>query len=267
MVPSDGFLLYKEMSTVHSEGLILDCELHLVYLCTPISELRIDWDVYGRILGGMSSRERKVATHIGVNEGFAQQQLKWPVSWPTNGWFDATPKQLLLLKHTRFFVALVLFALLHEQPLAKVAKACHLSRGEVQSLQILAGSFCGTVTHFCTRLGWWHFEAIFKALQPRISFGVTDDILPLVQCGLYAPRARLLHEKGYDVEKLARAEQAQILDILAKDQSYEMRPREFLRKMASDIIASAQERISKDAQQVLDEHSYDSDTESKHPAR
>ena len=34
--------------------------------------------------------------------------------------------------------------------------------------------------------------------------------------------------------------------------------------MASDIIASAQERISKDAQQVLDEHSYDSDTD---PAR
>eukprot|EP00397_Hematodinium_sp_SG-2012_P000680 GEMP01000681.1.p1 GENE.GEMP01000681.1~~GEMP01000681.1.p1 ORF type:complete len:1441 (+),score=415.67 GEMP01000681.1:612-4325(+) len=255
MPPAEGLLLYQELAKVHKEGLLLDSELHLVYLCAPFNEFRTDWQNFNKIMGALGSRERNVAKHVGANEGFIIQQIQNPTPWPKKGWEHATSKQLQLLKHTRFFVALVVFALLHEQPLSKVAKAFQLNRGDVQGLQSFAGSFCGVVTQFCVRLRWWHFKAIFEALQPRISFGVTDDILPLVQCGLYAPRARLLFEKGYDVEKLARAEPAEVINILSKHQQFELRPREFICKMATDIITAAQNRISSDAQQLVDEHS------------
>jgi len=254
MSPAEGLLLYHDLSKVNSKGLYLDTELHLTYLCTPVSQFRPNWAEYQKIFSRLGSRERKVAQAIGVNEGFLIQQHQNPTNWPAD-WENPTRKQLLLMKHTRFYIALVLYSLLHEKPVSKVASSFKLNRGEVQGWQSLAGSFCGMVMQLCERLGWWHFQGIFKALLPRVSFGVTQDILPLVRCGLHAPRARLLHEVGYDVEKLARAEVVEVMRLLGKHQQFEMRSEDRLRDMATDLIAAAQNRITLDAQQLEDEHS------------
>jgi len=176
---------------------------------------------------------------------------------------------LTLLTHMRFFLALILYSIVHERGVVKIADQFKVSRGEVQALQNGAGMFCGTIISFCQRLRWWKCEWIFKNLQPRMDFGVSDtEILPLVGIGIAPPRARILHQHGLSVEKLALVRDAGDLErymaqyIDERDDNivngmpasmqniYKIRLRQ---KMSRQIIENARKKMEERLTKIYDE--------------
>eukprot|EP00392_Amoebophrya_sp_AT5.2_P014770 g14931.t1 len=113
---------------------------------------------------------------------------------------------LELLRHLRFFCAMILFSLLREMELPQVMKRFGVPRDTVQNLQTNAGMYCGVIVAFCERLRWWPLKAVFEQLAPRMHFGVPPELQPLLQIGISGPRARALADDGWTLEKIARVE-------------------------------------------------------------
>jgi hypothetical protein len=80
-----------------------------------------------------------------------------------------------------------------------VARYASATRGQLQQLQKEASTFCGMVmiiveyeynfnkgnqaTSFCRKLNWHHLASIFEAYAGRLSYGVCEELLPLVKLG------------------------------------------------------------------------------------
>ncbi|CAJ1419974.1 unnamed protein product [Effrenium voratum] len=209
--PQQGHVLFQELQRSRS-CISLDTDLQVCYLVTPDSPLSVDWATYRRVLCHLSSAERRVAQRIAlrvdlVDQAQFQGRLSNSILQSADG-----------MRVVRFYSGLVLWALLHETPLAKLLERFGLSKGQLQQLQQAAASFTHTVAVFCNRLQWYTLEALILSFQKRLALGVRMELVPLMQIpGMDCSVARCLYEQGFTTPvSVASARPPELLRVLRK---------------------------------------------------
>ncbi|KAM7419182.1 hypothetical protein PAMA_016346 [Pampus argenteus] len=190
------------------KGFVLENDLHILYLITPLYAewTTIDWYQFFCLWEQMSSSMKRVAELVGVQESYLARSVSGKLVAKT----ERQRRQMAI--HKRFFTTLVLQDLVNEVPLGTVASKYNCNRGQLQSLQQSASTYAGMVTVFCKRLGWHNMELLLSQYQTRLSFGVQRELVDLVRVSLLnATRARALYAQGLcTVAELARATVADV---------------------------------------------------------
>ncbi|KZC14173.1 DNA polymerase theta [Dufourea novaeangliae] len=208
--PKDGLFLLEELQKAR-RCFVLDTELHVIYLVTPLSSGSqigtIDWMTFLELWKMLSESERRVGQLVGVEERFLTSAIKGIVR----------PGKSLHI-HKRFYTALALHDLVREVPLNTVCKKYGCCRGVLQSLQQSASTFAGMVTQFCKQLGWDCMELLVSQFQARLQFGVCRELLDLLRLPmLNGLRARSLYKQGItNVADLATANELDVERALYK---------------------------------------------------
>ncbi|XP_015182607.1 PREDICTED: DNA polymerase theta [Polistes dominula] len=202
--PIEGLFLFEELQRAR-RCFVLDTELHVIYLVTPVNDgsqiSTIDWMIFLELWKSISESERRVGQLIGIEERFLMSAIRGIVK----------PGKLLRI-HKRFYTALALHDLVREIPLNTVCNKYNCSRGVLQSLQQSASTFAGMVTQFCKQLGWDCMELLVEQFKARLQFGVCRELLDLLRISmLNGLRARSLFKQG--ITTVADLAVANILDI------------------------------------------------------
>ncbi|KAM6136489.1 helicase POLQ-like isoform 2-T2 [Phoenicopterus ruber ruber] len=151
-------LLYRELKK-GLEGLILESNLHLLYLATPYdmtSNCSPDWMIY----------LRQNVDNAVVN---------------------------------RLYLSFVLYTLLKDTNIWSVSEKFNMSRGYVQNLLNSAASFASCVLHFCAELEeFWVYKALLTELTKQLTYCVKTELIPLMEvAGVLEARAKQLYNAGY----------------------------------------------------------------------
>ncbi|XP_041642292.1 DNA polymerase theta isoform X2 [Cheilinus undulatus] len=190
------------------KGFVLENDLHILYLITPLYAewTSIDWYQFFCLWEQLSSSMKRVAEMVGIQESFLARSVSGKLVAKT----EKQRRQMAI--HKRFFTTLVLQELVNEVPLPTVASKYNCNRGQLQSLQQSASTYAGMVTVFCKRLGWHNMELLLSQYQTRLSFGVQRELVDLVRVSLLnATRARALYAQGLcTVAEVARATVADV---------------------------------------------------------
>ncbi|KMQ92613.1 dna polymerase theta-like protein [Lasius niger] len=213
--PREGLFLFEELQKAR-RCFVLDTELHVIYLVTPLSAGcqigTVDWMVFHELWNTMSESERRVGKLVGVEERFVMSAIKGVVK----------PGKSLNI-HKRFYSALALHDLVKEVPLHVVCKKYGCCRGVLQTLQQSASTYAGMVTQFCKQLGWDCMELLVSQFQTRLQFGVCRELLDLLRLPmLNGLRARSLYKQGITcVADLAVANELNVERALYKALPFE----------------------------------------------
>ncbi|XP_011875915.1 PREDICTED: DNA polymerase theta-like [Vollenhovia emeryi] len=189
--PREGLVLFEELQKAR-RCFVLDTELHVIYLVTPLSSGcqigTVDWMTFHELWNTMSESERRVGKLVGVEERFVLSAIRGIVK----------PGKSLNI-HRRFYSALALHDLVKEVPLHAVCKKYGCCRGVLQTLQQSASTYAGMVTQFCKQLGWDCMELLVNQFQTRLQFGVCRELLDLLRLPmLNGLRARSLYKQGIE---------------------------------------------------------------------
>ncbi|EHB06668.1 DNA polymerase theta, partial [Heterocephalus glaber] len=196
------------------KGFVLENDLHIVYLVTPMFEdwTTTDWYRFFCLWEKLPTSMKRVAELVGIEEGFLARCVKGKVVART----ERQHRQMAI--HKRFFTSLVLLDLISEIPLKEIIQKYGCNRGQVQSLQQSAAIYAGMITVFSSRLGWHNMELLLSQFQKRLTFGIQRELCDLVRVSLLnAQRARFLYASGFlTVADLARANVAEVEMFLQK---------------------------------------------------
>uniref|UniRef100_A0A8C0ZMU3 DNA polymerase theta n=1 Tax=Castor canadensis TaxID=51338 RepID=A0A8C0ZMU3_CASCN len=202
--PADTLDIFADLQRA-MKGFVLENDLHIVYLVTPMFEdwITIDWYQFFCLWEKLPTSMKRVAELVGVEEGFLARCVKGKVVART----ERHHRQMAI--HKRFFTSLVLLDLISEIPLKEINQKYGCSRGQIQSLQQDDYS----VFH---RLGWHNMELLLSQFQKRLTFGVQRELCDLVRVSLLnAQRARFFYASGFlTVADLARASIAEVEIVL-----------------------------------------------------
>ncbi|XP_051940194.1 DNA polymerase theta isoform X1 [Hippocampus zosterae] len=209
--PTEALGIFADLQRA-MKGFVLENDLHILYLITPLYAewTTIDWYQFFCLWEQLSTSMKRVAELVGVQESFLARSVGAKLVAKT----EKQCRQMAI--HKRFFTTLVLHDLVREVPLAAVASKYNCNRGQLQSLQQSAATYAGMVTMFCRRLGWGNMELLLSQYQTRLSFGVQRELVDLVRVSLLtATRARALYTQGLrTVSELARASVADVQKAL-----------------------------------------------------
>ncbi|XP_035751443.1 helicase POLQ-like isoform X2 [Egretta garzetta] len=184
-------LLYRELKK-GLEGLILESNLHLLYLATPYdmtSNCSPDWMIYLRQFNQLSAAEQKVTDIVGVPESFITKKASG----------QAIRKNVDSAVVNRLYLTFVLYTLLKETNIWSVSEKFNMSRGYVQNLLNSAASFASCVLHFCEELEeFWVYKALLTELTKQLTYCVKTELIPLMEvAGVLEARAKQLYNAGY----------------------------------------------------------------------
>ncbi|CAD7955870.1 unnamed protein product [Amoebophrya sp. A25] len=205
--------------------------------------------------------ERQQADKMGISQHHNPSKAS---SSPSSSSSSATYIERII-KHIRFYCAMVLYSLIRETPLQNIVKIFKgVTKADVQELKKNSGMYCGTIVAFCDRLRWWPFRVLFERLQPRMSFAAPPELQPFVAIDLPPPRARAFFDEGWTVEKIANASSwRKLAKVFLKDkntnnntQSQAFRG-ESLQAYCEQIQRNAQTRITEEQQEIFDEYGSD----------
>ncbi|XP_058517936.1 DNA polymerase theta isoform X1 [Ochotona princeps] len=200
--PTDTLDIFADLQRA-MKGFVLENDLHIVYLVTPMFEdwTTIDWYRFFCFWEKLPTSMKRVAELVGVEEAFLARCVKGKVIART----ERQHRQMAI--HKRFFTSLVLLDLISEVPLKEINQKYGCSRGQIQSLQQSAAVYAGMITVFSNRLGWYNMELLLSQFQKRLAFGIQRELCDLVRVSLLnAQRARFLYASGFvTVADLARA--------------------------------------------------------------
>ncbi|XP_077922636.1 DNA polymerase theta [Halichoerus grypus] len=209
--PTDTLDIFADLQRA-MKGFVLENDLHIVYLVTPMFEdwTTIDWYQFFCLWEKLPTSMKRVAELVGVEEGFLARCVKGKVIART----ERQQRQMAI--HKRFFTSLVLLDLISEVPLKEINQKYGCSRGQIQSLQQSAAVYAGMITVFSNRLGWHNMELLLSQFQKRLTFGIQRELCDLVRVSLLnAQRARFLYASGFlTVADLARANIAEVETVL-----------------------------------------------------
>ncbi|XP_068038022.1 DNA polymerase theta isoform X2 [Anomalospiza imberbis] len=200
--PTEALEIFADLQRA-MKSFVLENDLHIVYLVTPVYEewTTIDWYQFFCLWEKLPASMKRVAELVGIEEGFLARSVKGKITAKT----EKQHRQMAI--HKRFFTSLALLDLISEVPLQDMTKKYGCSRGQLQSLQQSAATYAGMVTVFCNRLGWHNMELLLSQFQSRLTFGVHRELCDLVRVSLLnAQRARTLYSAGFvTVADLAKA--------------------------------------------------------------
>uniref|UniRef100_A0A8D0YDW5 DNA polymerase theta n=1 Tax=Sus scrofa TaxID=9823 RepID=A0A8D0YDW5_PIG len=209
--PADTLDIFADLQRA-MKGFVLENDLHIVYLVTPVFEdwTTIDWYRFFCLWEKLPASMKRVAELVGVEEGFLARCVRGKVVART----ERQHRQIAI--HKRFFTSLVLLDLISEVPLKEINQKYGCSRGQIQSLQQSAAVYAGMITVFSNRLGWHNMELLLSQFQKRLTFGIQRELCDLVRVSLLnAQRARFLYASGFlTVADLARADVAEVETVL-----------------------------------------------------
>ncbi|XP_062369010.1 DNA polymerase theta [Cinclus cinclus] len=200
--PTEAMEIFADLQRA-MKSFVLENDLHIVYLVTPVYEewTTIDWYQFFCLWEKLPASMKRVAELVGIEEGFLARSVKGKITAKT----EKQHRQMAI--HKRFFTSLALLDLISEVPLQDMTKKYGCSRGQLQSLQQSAATYAGMITVFCNRLGWHNMELLLSQFQSRFTFGVHRELCDLVRVSLLnAQRARTLYSAGFvTVADLAKA--------------------------------------------------------------
>ncbi|NXF51357.1 HELQ Helicase, partial [Oceanites oceanicus] len=231
-------LLYRELKK-GLEGLILESNLHLLYLATPydmISNCSPNWMIYLRQFNQLSAAERKVADIVGVPESFITKKASG----------QAIRKNVDSAVVNRLYLSFVLYTLLKETNIWSVSEKFNMSRGYVQNLLNSAASFASCVLHFCEELEeFWVYKALLTELTKQLTYCVKTELIPLMEvAGVLEARAKQLYNAGYKtLAHLANANPETLIKMIEH----------LSRHQAKQIVSSAKMLLSEKAEALQEE--------------
>ncbi|NXJ43195.1 HELQ Helicase, partial [Ciconia maguari] len=231
-------LLYRELKK-GLEGLILESNLHLLYLATPYdmtSNCSPDWMIYLRQFNQLSAAEQKVADIVGVPESFITKKASG----------QAIRKNVDSAVVNRLYLSFVLYALLKETNIWNVSEKFNMSRGYVQNLLNSAASFASCVLHFCEELEeFWVYKALLTELTKQLTYCVRTELIPLMEvAGVLEARAKQLYNAGYKtLAHLANANPETLVKMIEH----------LSRRQAKQIVSSAKMLLSEKAEALQEE--------------
>mmetsp|Transcript_90824 Transcript_90824/g.293217 ORF Transcript_90824/g.293217 Transcript_90824/m.293217 type:complete len:2155 (+) Transcript_90824:115-6579(+) len=240
--PQQGYLLFQELQRARP-CISLDTDLHICYLVTPPDgQIPVDWAIFSNVLKHLSPAERRVVERTGVRLDLvsrAEFQGRLPA---------ATLASLDGVRLVRFFSSLVLWGLLHEVPPPQLLQRFGLGRGHLQQLQQSAAAFTQTVAVFCGKLQWHGLEALIISFQQRLTFGVRQELVPLMQIpGMDCIVARTLYEQGFTTPVgIAGARSLEILRVLRRTLPPGFPSAAFPEERA-ELLIEAAKKLSKDS--------------------
>ncbi|XP_075761239.1 DNA polymerase theta isoform X3 [Pelodiscus sinensis] len=205
--PTEALGIFADLQRA-MKGFVLENDLHILYLVTPVYEewTAIDWYQFFCLWEKLPSSMKRVAELVGIEEGFLARSVKGKIIAKT----EKQHRQMAI--HKRFFTSLALLDLINEVPLKDITKKYNCSRGQLQSLQQSAATYAGMVTVFSNRLGWHNMEQLLSQFQSRLMFGVQRELCDLVRISLLnAQHARILYNAGFiTVADLAKGNTAEV---------------------------------------------------------
>ncbi|KFZ54531.1 Helicase POLQ-like, partial [Antrostomus carolinensis] len=231
-------LLHRELKK-GLEGLILESNLHLLYLATPYdmtSNCSPDWMIYLRQFNQLSAAEQKVADIVGVPESFITKKASG----------QAIRKNVDSAVVNRLYLSFVLYTLLKETDIWSVSEKFNMSRGYVQNLLNSAASFASCVLHFCEELEeFWVYKALLTELTKRLTYCVKAELIPLMEvAGVLEARAKQLYNVGYKtLAHLANANPETLVKMIGH----------LSRRQAKQIVSSAKMLLSEKAEALQEE--------------
>ncbi|KAM6096032.1 DNA polymerase theta [Chlamydotis macqueenii] len=232
--PTEAMEIFADLQRA-MKSFVLENDLHIVYLVTPVYEewTTIDWYQFFCLWEKLPVSMKRVAELVGIEEGFLARSVKGKIIAKT----ERQHRQMAI--HKRFFTSLALLDLISEVPLKDMTKKYGCSRGQLQSLQQSAATYAGMVTVFCNRLGWHNMELLLSQFQSRLTFGVHRELCDLVRVSLLnAQRARTLYNAGFvTVADLAKASPDDVATALKNSVPFKS-----VRRAVDEDEESAEER-------------------------
>ncbi|KAM6290845.1 DNA polymerase theta isoform 1-T2 [Porphyrio hochstetteri] len=232
--PTEAMEIFADLQRA-MKSFVLENDLHIVYLVTPVYEewTTIDWYQFFCLWEKLPASMKRVAELVGIEEGFLARSVKGKITAKT----EKQHRQMAI--HKRFFTSLALLDLISEVPLKDMTKKYGCSRGQLQSLQQSAATYAGMVTVFCNRLGWHNLELLLNQFQSRLTFGVHRELCDLVRVSLLnAQRARTLYNAGFvTVADLAKASPDEVATALKNSVPFKS-----VRRAVDEDEESAEER-------------------------
>ncbi|MEJ1283198.1 polymerase (DNA directed) theta [Cricetulus griseus] len=207
--PTDTLDIFADLQRA-MKGFVLENDLHIVYLVTPVFEdwTGIDWYRFFCLWEKLPTSMKRVAELVGVEEGFLARCVKGKVVART----DRQHRQMAI--HKRFFIDILFLPL---------GKHLNLPNHLDKSAQLMYSSEWGyfwlnggMITVFSNRLGWHNMELLLSQFQKRLTFGIQRELCDLIRVSLLnAQRARFLYASGFlTVADLARANVAEVEVVL-----------------------------------------------------
>ncbi|XP_068883861.1 DNA polymerase theta [Aphelocoma coerulescens] len=232
--PTEAMEIFADLQRA-MKSFVLENDLHIVYLVTPVYEewTTIDWYQFFCLWEKLPASMKRVAELVGIEEGFLARSVKGKITAKT----EKQHRQMAI--HKRFFTSLALLDLISEVPLQDMTKKYGCSRGQLQSLQQSAATYAGMITVFCNRLGWHNMELLLSQFQSRLTFGVHRELCDLVRVSLLnAQRARTLYSAGFvTVADLAKASPDDVAAALKNSVPFKS-----IRRAVDEDEESAEER-------------------------
>ncbi|NXK11814.1 HELQ Helicase, partial [Herpetotheres cachinnans] len=231
-------LLYRELKK-GLEGLVLESNLHLLYLATPYDmtfNCSPDWMIYLRQFSQLSAAEQKVADILGVPESFITKKASG----------QAIRKNVDSAVVNRLYLSFVLYTLLKETNIWSVSEKFNMSRGYVQNLLNSAASFASCVLHFCEELKeFWVYKALLTELTKQLTYCVKTELIPLMEvAGVLEARAKQLYNAGYKtLAHLANANPETLVKMIEHLSG----------RQAKQIVSSAKMLLSEKAEALQEE--------------
>eukprot|EP01114_Cavostelium_apophysatum_P021206 TRINITY_DN7330_c0_g1_i1.p1 TRINITY_DN7330_c0_g1~~TRINITY_DN7330_c0_g1_i1.p1 ORF type:complete len:1094 (+),score=231.21 TRINITY_DN7330_c0_g1_i1:99-3380(+) len=189
--PDDAILVNNRLKAALKK-VILEPDLHLLYLLTPFANLPAKrWEDCARIIKKFSAAEEQILELVGLDRNLITSMQP--------------PDKARQKKAEQLVWAKVLSELIAEMPLKEVSKKYGVQQGPLQQLMTSAQSFASQTVNFCKAMNYTVLEAMLKSFSQRLSFGVKEDVLQLTEIrGVGSTRARMLFKAGYrEVRQIA----------------------------------------------------------------
>ncbi|KAK9789408.1 hypothetical protein WJX73_009184 [Symbiochloris irregularis] len=217
-----GIALHRRISVLQGQGLPLGHsmpESHITFTFLVIQGAPLEiysWPHWSRLLQSLPASTRRLAAHLGVEEGFAAARC--------TGALDRSG--VTSERHGRFAAACVVEALLREKPAHEVVKVwgnpdtitrTGFTQGQLQKLQLDVAKWAGLACTLSRAAGWWQLETCLGRLSQQAEAGAHPELLPLMQVPeVTAQRARALHSAGItDPQDLTQSTEDQVIKALA----------------------------------------------------
>lgn len=201
-------------------------------MSAPTPQFTPNWQKYFEICVEFTDDYLLISDTIGINFGFLSQLSKG----------FSTPQNTERLQiHARFFNSLIVYDLIREVPLNDISRKYGITRGALQSIQTMSGTFCGMIRILCGHLDLKQFDALFLQLQDRLKFGVEQELLQLSMVeGVSRKRAKHFYQLGFKTPShLANSEPLDIYKALEEIEAGTLE--KILFKDARKIIQNAKD--------------------------
>ncbi|TGZ83491.1 P-loop containing nucleoside triphosphate hydrolase protein [Ascodesmis nigricans] len=249
--PTDGVFLSTELTNA-LQNFNLSTDLQITYQLTPIHgtntphDLRnMRWDLIRDTLESFDDADLKTATFITINPGLVNKMAR------IGGHLDESTPTLhaTARTHRRFYLSLILRDLIHEIPLAVIARKFSAPRGSIQQLATTSKGFAATSATFCRVMGWTGLAVLLEHYAERLNLGVRDELVQLAKLPFVkSVTARAMWEHGLkgvgdvaaaSVERVAEVLMAVVPKRRGVGEREVERVRERCREKAEVVVAAA----------------------------